>query len=251
MISEPFLIETPVPPAIQYFKDAAIASAAAKKKANQAPPSYSRKEAGTPEPVNDDQPPANHSPDRSSSKKRKVPPCKDYEQAFTVDEDVRIVPPHKNRSKPKSKSHESEGQSSYQSPSRIPISPTPPFQMFREFLLNHPSIIEKPIDSHSLPNLFNNPNLPAYYSTDMVKYPLSGVELEIFMTSQPAYQPKYPTYDATSVENAIGYIFHLVTDFFAHRPHAVHSEKEDRAHLFTKLNIVSRALLHTKQDPNN
>ena len=240
-----------MPPSCQSFKDAALASAAAKKKTSQPPPSQSRRDPGTPEPAHED-PPIPTSPNNrnNNTKKRKIPPAKDYEQAFSVSEDVRVVPPHKNKSKTRARDTEPENQSPPPSeyPKTTPASP--PFKMFRDFLLKHPSIIERPIDSHSLPNLFNQPNLPAYYSTDMVKYPLTASELEIFMTGQPATQSN-PSYDATAVENAIGYMFHVVTDFFAHRPHVLPSEKEDRANLFTKLNIVSRALLHTKQHPDS
>lgn len=66
----------------------------------------------------------------------------------------------------------------------------------------------------------------------MIKYLLSATELEIFMNGQPAFQPTQPTYDASAVENTIGYMFHIVTDFFAPRPHVVPSEKEDRSNLF-------------------
>ena len=235
-----------MPPSCQSFKDAALSSAAAKKKTSQPPPSQSRRD-HSPEPSNED-PPIPTSPNRNNTKKRKIPPTKDYEQAFSVSDDVRVVSPHKSKNKSRQR-EEPENQSPppRENPPTTPASS--PFKMFRDFLLNHPSIIERPIDSHSLPNLFNHPNLPAYYSTDMVKYPLTANELEIFMTGQPA-QPTTPTYDATAVENAIGYMFHVVTDFFAHRPHVVPAEKEDRANLFTKLNIVSRALLHTKQNPD-
>ena len=233
-----------MPPPPQSFKEAALA-AAAKKKANQHPPSKPRSdrhEPCTPDLTNEE----DQDLPSPRIKKRKVPPAVDYEQAFTVSDDVRLVKPkHKSRQK------ETEHQQDF-----IPLSePSPPravsphFTMFRDFLLNHPSILESPIDSHSLPNLFNNPNHPALYSTDMVAKPLSAAELDIFMTGQPSYQKETPTYDATAVENALGYMFHLVTDFFAHRPHVVPTEKADRANLFTKMNIVSRALLHTKQEP--
>ena len=235
-----------MPPPPQSFKEAALA-AAAKKKASQPPPSKPRSdrhEPGTPEPVNEEE----QEPPSPRPKKRKIPPTKDYDPAFTVSDDVRLVKP---KYKPKNKQPEHEQDYIPLSEPHPPRASSPPFTMFRDFLLNHPSILERPIDSHSLPNLFNNPNLPALYSTDMVKNPLSAAELDIFMTGKPVYQNETPTYDATAVENALGYMFHLVTDFFAHRPHVVPTEKADRANLFAKMNIVSRALLHTKHGPNN
>lgn len=168
-----------------------------------------------------------------------------------MSEDFRIVRSHITKdSKPRPTDTEHKNQSP--PPSESPPSKTSPSRtMFCDFLLNHPSTIEKPIDSYSLPNLFQIQKVHAYSSNDMIKYPLSSTELEIFMTGQPFHQQNHPTHDTTAVEHAIGYMFHVLIDFSAHRPHDVASEKEDRANLVITLNIIFRALLHTKQVPDN
>lgn len=234
-----------MPPSCQSFKDAALASAATKRKA-QPPPFHFRRDQGTPETFIEEPPIPTSPKNNYKSKKCNMPPTKDYEQAFATSEKVRVVPSHKPKRKRRNRETDLENQSPPPCDEQKTTPASPPFKVFRDFPLNHPSIIERPIDSHSLPNLFNHPNLSAYYSTDMVKYPLTANELDISMTGQPAHQHTNPTYDTPAVENSIGYMCHVVTNFFAHRPNVLTSDKEDRANLFTKLNIVSRALLHTK-----
>ena len=95
-----------MPPSCQSFKDAALASAAAKKKTSQPPPSQSRRDHGTSEPGHEDPPIPTSPNNRNNTKNRKIPPAKDYEQAFSVSEDVRVVPPHKNKSKTRARDTE-------------------------------------------------------------------------------------------------------------------------------------------------
>lgn len=96
-----FLSYIPVSPTAphQSLKYAAISAANKKKGYTNPPPSNSnrRDEPGTPPPphyLGDDHP----SPYRKTTIKYEVPPTKGYEQACSVNDDVRVVPPHKTKS---------------------------------------------------------------------------------------------------------------------------------------------------------
>ena len=254
-----FPIYPPVsPPAPrQSFKDAAIAAANKKKNYSNPPPSSRAEEPGTPPPdIIEERPP---SPYLKPAPKRKAPPAKDYEQAFTVDDDVRIVPP-------KTKSQHVKNKPSDVSSSSVPSIPesgpelTPPVpptvassrKSFKKFIFTQPSIIQHPISSLDLPDFFSgSPSYaPPEYQTDIFKYPFNSQILSLFMDGEQVPSRNRSMYDADAVENTLGYIFHLVTHFFHGRPHACVTEVADRAALFTEMNVCMRTLFSCKEDPN-
>lgn len=98
-----FPISNPVPPYSQSFKDAALAPSAAEKKAYRPLPSHSRREPGTPEPFNEEPSVPNSPRNKNNTTKLKIPLNKDFEQAFTISEHVRIVLPHKPTRKPRTR----------------------------------------------------------------------------------------------------------------------------------------------------
>lgn len=101
------------------------------------------------------------SPYKKTATKCKAPPAKEYEQAFVVDEDVRIVPPHKPESHHvKDSSNSSNSLPQPDPPVPIPVpnpAPThthPQKAIKNSFLTNHPSIIDHPISSLDFPEIF-------------------------------------------------------------------------------------------------
>ena len=246
----------------QSFKDAAIAAANKKKQYNN-PSNPRQDDTGTPPPPPRCEP--TPSPYRKTAPKRKVPPSKDYDQAFTIDDDVRPVPPKKPQSS-HSKTHlnhpaqqpsqNSQPINSSKEPESSPViippnaSSTKPSKAFLDFILHHPSIIEHPISSLDIPEIFPQPYPPPSFQTDIIKHPMNAQNLSMFMAGEPAPSRDRPSYDSAAVENTLGFVFYLVTHYFHDRPHATHTEVEDRAALFTELNIVMRTLFSTKDDPH-
>ena len=186
----------------QSFKDAAIA-AANKKKLYNNPPNPRQDDAGTPPPPPRVEP--TPSPYKKTAAKRKAPPSKDYDQSFTAEDDARSAPPKKPQSshvnntpsQPSSQNSQSNPFPDPKPPKAI-IAPnahsTKPGKAFLHFLLNHSSIVEYPISSLDIPEIFPDDYPPPSFQTDIVKHPMNAQSLSIFMAGEPAPARDRPTY---------------------------------------------------------
>ena len=239
----------------QSFKDAAIASAKQRKTYTNPPPVNNTRpdEPGTPPHHSGDD---NPSPYKKTVTTRKAPPAKEYDQAFTVDDDVRVFPPHK----PKAYHVKDTSNSSHSLPepdTAVPVpvpNPAPTHintrKAIKKFILKQPAIIDHPISSLDFPEIFTQTYAPPIYQTDIVSRPMNSQTLSTFMAGQIASDRSRPCYDAAAVEDTLGFVVYLITHFFHERPHACSTEVEDRAALLTELNIVMRTLFSLKEDPH-
>lgn len=125
-----------------------------------------------------------------------------------------------------------------------------PQKGFKQFILSQPSIIDHPIGSLYFPEIFTQTYAPPIYQTDILTHPMNAQTFSVFMAGQLASDRNRPCYDASAVENTLGFIFYLIMHFLHKRPHSCSTEVEGRQALLTEINIVMRTLFSIKEDPN-
>ena len=173
-----------------------------------------------------------------------------------MDDDVRVVPPHKPKSyhvKDSSNSSNSLPEPDTPAPHPVP-NPAPthikPRKAIKKFILSQPAIFDHPISSLDFAEIFTQTYAPPIYQTDILSRPMNAQTLSTFMAGQIASDRNRPCYDAAAVENTLGFVFYLITHFFHERTHACSTKVEHRVALLTELNIVMRTLFSIKDDPH-